>query len=91
MNLTPQKLYAVLRKAGYSGKNSSSRWPVVSRDSDTYRIWYTITWETYEGAYAIPVDQRCERLQDMQGVLSRAGITSRFADDPPQLIVEEAQ
>jgi hypothetical protein len=87
--ITSRRLYSVLRKAGYHGRNRSSRWPVVRRDSDTYTIWYTVTWESYEGPRSIPVDQRLEALKRMQVVLSQAGIESRLNADDLRLIVLE--
>ena len=87
--ITSQKIYAVLRKARYQGKNSSSRWPVVERDSDMYSIWYTITYQSYEGQSSIPRSQREDAIADFEKALSQAGITSHHYET--ELIVHEDQ
>lgn len=86
--ITRQKLYSVLRKAGWGTKNTSSRWPVVSADADRVsgRRWFTITYETYEGEYSIPAARRREAVHQMQAALSQAGIVSHTQET--QLIVE---
>lgn len=86
--ITSQKIYAILRKAGWRGRNSSSRWPVVSRDSDTYRIWYTITYQSYEGTRNLPLDQRQYATREMAKALSAAGITPQLFDDDTVIVVD---
>jgi hypothetical protein len=87
--VTAQKIYAVLRSNGYRGKNSSSRWPVVSKDSDTYRIWYNVTWESYEGQRSIPAQDRRETIYRMWLVLKQAGVTGIVSEDGLIIRIDE--
>lgn len=79
-DMTRQKLYAILRKAGYMGRNRASEWPHVDRGVNNWLV-------TWEGSAAY--EQQLTRLRAVHADLTTAGIPCVLETVGPILEIDD--
>lgn len=97
--MTSQKLYAILRKAGHRAAKWQPSYMVrgwgeyspgvkVKKDSDTYKLWFNVTYESGHGAHAIERSRNAVQSYIVPA-LTAAGVQGKLTDDGLTFRVEE--